>query len=181
MITTISDLKSYISADKEKYTTRRPQFLGRILNDEAYHVLRFLRCLRKLEYYSNNKQGCFRRVLFYYYFLRHRMLELKYGIRISPNIVGRGIYIPHIGGIIINALSVGDNLIINSGAIIGNKSNADNKPTIGNNVEVCVGAKIIGKIKIGNNAIIAPNSVVIADVPDNAIVSGIPAKIIKYR
>ena len=43
------------------------------------------------------------------------------------------------------------------------------------------GCKVVGKITVGNNVIIAPNSVVVKDVPDNAIVSGIPAKILKFK
>lgn len=46
-------------------------------------------------------------------------------------------------------------------------------------MEIALGAKIIGKVSIGNNVIIAPNSVVVKDIPDNCVVSGIPAKIIK--
>lgn len=55
------------------------------------------------------------------------------------------------------------------------------RPTIGNNVEICAGSKIIGKVMVGDNVIIAPNSVVISDIPDNAVVSGVPAKVIKIR
>lgn len=52
---------------------------------------------------------------------------------------------------------------------------------IGNNVELCVGAKVIGKVCIGDNVIVAPNAVVIHDVPSNSIVGGVPAKILKTR
>lgn len=52
---------------------------------------------------------------------------------------------------------------------------------IGNNVDMTIGCKIIGGVTIGDNDIIAPNSVVVKDVPDNAIVSGVPAKIIKIK
>lgn len=82
---------------------------------------------------------------------------------------------------ILNGLHIGDNCTANSGVIIGNKHSAENAPTIGDNVEICIGAKIIGKVTVGDNAIIAPNSVVIKDVPANAVVSGVPAKIIKYN
>ena len=50
---------------------------------------------------------------------------------------------------------------------------------IGNNVELCVGAKVIGKVCIGDNVIVAPIAVVIHDVPSNSIVGGVPAKILK--
>lgn len=53
--------------------------------------------------------------------------------------------------------------------------------TIGNNVDLTIGCKVIGGIKIGDNVTVAPNSVVVKDVPANAIVSGIPAKILKMK
>ncbi len=51
-------------------------------------------------------------------------------------------------------------------------------PTLGDNVVVCCGAKIIGNVKIGNNVIVGANAVVVTDVPDGAVVGGIPAKVI---
>lgn len=62
---------------------------------------------------------------------------------------------------------------------MGNKWSNDNRPIIGDNVTCSIGAKIIGKVYIGNNVIIAPNSVVIKDVPEGDVVSGVPAKSIK--
>lgn len=53
--------------------------------------------------------------------------------------------------------------------------------TIGDNVIISAGAKIIGDVKIGNNVVIGANAVVTHDVPDNAIVAGVPARIIKYK
>ncbi len=180
MIKTKEDLREYINADRARYHTRKPRFLGAILNDEAYYVTKFLYCLRKLEYYSNNRASLFQKINYIYWFLRHRHLENKYGIRIAPNVVGKGLYIPHFaGGVIINAIQVGDSCIVNSGVVIGNKHLPLNKPIIGNNVEITIGSKIIGKVIIGNNVIIAPNSVVIKDVPNNTVVSGVPAKVIK--
>lgn len=52
---------------------------------------------------------------------------------------------------------------------------------IGDNVDLTIGCKVIGGVHIGNNVIVAPNSVVVKDVPNNAIVSGIPAKILKIN
>lgn len=52
---------------------------------------------------------------------------------------------------------------------------------IGCNVDLCIGCKVIGDVHIGNNVIVAPNSVVVKDIPDNVIVSGIPAQILKIN
>jgi serine O-acetyltransferase len=52
-------------------------------------------------------------------------------------------------------------------------------PVIGDNVEVCCGAKVIGGITIGDNVLIGANSVVVKDVPSNCVVAGVPARIIK--
>ena len=180
MIRTKTDLKEYIKADRQRYHLRNPRILGALLKDESYYITKFLYCLRHLEYYTNNRNTILEKIKYYYWFLRHRRLENDLGIRISPNVVGKGLYIPHFsGGIIINAESMGDYCVVNSGAIIGNKHLAHHRPTIGNNVEITIGAKVIGKITLGNHVIVAPNSVVIKDVPDNGIVSGIPAKSIK--
>ena len=57
----------------------------------------------------------------------------------------------------------------------------DGAPIIGDNVMVGVGASVLGKIKIGNNVSIGAHAVVVCDIPDNAVVVGIPAKVIKYK
>jgi serine O-acetyltransferase len=63
--------------------------------------------------------------------------------------------------------------------VIGQNRSEENVPVIGDNVYFSPGAKVFGKIRIGNNTVIAPNSVVVKDVPDDCVVSGIPAERIK--
>lgn len=80
-----------------------------------------------------------------------------------------GVYsVPAVDDIAAQAVIVGD-------CIVDNTQIAE----IGDNVELAVGCKVIGRIKIGNNVIVAPNAVVVKDVPNNAIVGGVPATIIK--
>lgn len=186
MITSKVILKEYIAADKSrnmvncsrKYLLIEP-FLSLFgVVRESFYVRKFLLVLRKLEYYINVRThfggGYLMRI---YYTIKWKRLSNKYGIYIHPNTVGKGLYIPHFnGGIQLNCISMGDFCSVSSGVVVGNKGSQDNRAIIGNNVGLTIGCKVIGKVVLGNNVIVAPNSVVIKDVPDNAIVSGIPAK-----
>ena len=85
------------------------------------------------------------------------------------------------GGILLNIKKCGNYCGFNSGVLIGNKGGQEARPTLGEHVAFGPGAKAFGKLSIGNNVFVAPNAVVTKDVPDNAIVGGVPAKIIKYK
>ena len=78
---------------------------------------------------------------------------------------------------------IGENCIIYQHTTFGQAhgSNVDGAPTVGNNVMVGVGAVILGNIKIGNNVSIGANAVVIRDVPDNAVVAGVPAEVKRIK
>ncbi len=81
---------------------------------------------------------------------------------------------------VINAKSIGKNFEFRNGLTVGNKNNDNNLlPTIGDNVVTGANVCIIGKINIGNNVVIGAGSVVVKDVPNNVIVAGNPAKVIK--
>lgn len=99
------------------------------------------------------------------------------------NIVGGGLYYEHAFGTRIGAKSIGYGCTFRQLTTIGvkSKNRHDEKPIIGNNVDFGVNVICIGNITIGDNAIIAAGSVVVKDVPENAIVAGNPAKVIKYR
>lgn len=106
----------------------------------------------------------------------------KFGISIplSTNI-GDGFYIGHFGGIVVNGLSViGDNCNISQGVTLGQSNRGSKKgyPTLGNDVYIGPGAKIVGAVNIGNNVAIGANCVVTKDIPNNSVVVGIPGKVI---
>ena len=85
-------------------------------------------------------------------------------------------------GVVIHSRSIiGENCLIGQGVTIGGKSGWYEVPIIGDNVEISAGARIIGPVRIGNNVIIGANAVVIKDVPDNCVVAGVPAHIIKQN
>jgi serine O-acetyltransferase len=101
--------------------------------------------------------------------------------------IGPGFLIAHVGGIVIGGSTIiGKNCDIRQNVTFGgnfNKTSSDSRtqPVLGDNVSVCPGAVIVGPITIGSNSIIGANSVVTSNIPENVIVSGIPAKIIKER
>lgn len=177
-----SELKKFLERDRSRYTISRFPILTKLIGgNEATRALSYLKTLRKLEYYTNCRHDVLGKCIRMWLEIRIRQKGLKYGIDIKPNTVGPGLLILHIGGIHINAIKMGKNCIITEDVVVGQKGSMDNRAIIGDNVELTLGSKIIGKIVIGNNVIVAPNSVVVKDVPDNAVVSGIPAKIIKIK
>lgn len=91
-----------------------------------------------------------------------------------------GLHIMHTGTIMVNA-TIGKNCNLYGQVLLGQTKNHDYRPIVGDNVSICSGSRIIGKVMVGNNSVVAPNAVVTHDVPDNAIVVGIPAKILRYR
>lgn len=109
----------------------------------------------------------------------------KFGISIPYYTqIESGLYISHFGCIIVNHNAViGKNLNLSQEVTIGQSNRGKKKgcPTIGDNVYIGPGAKIFGNIRIGNNVAIGANAVVTEDVPDNAVVVGIPAKVISYN
>lgn len=87
-----------------------------------------------------------------------------------------------IGVVVHSSAVIGDNCLISQHVTIGGgNSQYPGLPTIGNNVHISHGAIVFGGITIGNNVTIGANAVVNKPIPDNAIVAGVPAKIIRYK
>ena len=90
--------------------------------------------------------------------------------------IGRNFVIDHFGGVIISGYArFGDNCRIRNGVVVGLQSvDEPCAPVIGDNVDIGTGAKVLGRITIGNDVVIGANAVVIRDVPDNCMVVGVP-------
>ena len=105
------------------------------------------------------------------------------GIEIHPGAtIGKRLVIDHGMGIVIGETAeIGDDVLIYHGVTLGGtgKDQGKRHPTIGNNVMVSAGAKVLGPFKVGDNARIAANAVVLSEVPEDATAVGIPARIVR--
>lgn len=84
-----------------------------------------------------------------------------------------------IGVVVHSRATIGERVIIGQNTTIGRSLDPEDFPSIGNDVYISAGARIIGKIHVGNNVIIGANAVVNKDVPDNCIIAGVPARVIR--
>ena len=94
--------------------------------------------------------------------------------------IGKGLFIDHGMGVVIGETTIiGDNCLLYQGVTLGGtgKDKGKRHPTLGDNVMVGAGAKVLGPINIGNNVKVAANAVVLKDIPDNCTAVGVPARI----
>lgn len=107
----------------------------------------------------------------------------KTGIEIHPGArIGKGLFIDHGSGVIIGETAeLGDNVTLYQGVTLGGtgKEKGKRHPTLGDNVMVSAGAKVLGSFKIGENSKIGAGSVVLKEVPPNCTVVGVPGRIVK--
>lgn len=133
-----------------------------------------------------------------HYRIAHRLYEKKHyflaryisqrgvrktGIEIHPGAkIGKGFFIDHGNGVIIGETTIiGDNVTLYQGVTLGGtgKEHGKRHPTIGNNVMISAGAKVLGSFTIGDNSKIGAGSVVLSEVPPNSTVVGVPGRVVK--
>ena len=121
-----------------------------------------------------------RKILSLIYKFLYKLVQILTGIEFPCEVeVGRNFVIDHFGGIVVSGyVKFGDDCRIRNGVVIGLARVGDPcAPVIGNRVDIGAGAKILGRVTIGNDILIGANAVVISDVPDNSIAVGVPARI----
>lgn len=110
-----------------------------------------------------------------YYFLGYFVFDYYF----DPGAkIGGGMYL-HNRGIIVTNANIGPCCTLIGPITIGRNFNDPISPTIGSNVIVSTGARIIGSVNIGNHVVVGANAVVVKDVPNNVVVGGVPARVIK--
>lgn len=110
-----------------------------------------------------------------------------FGIEIAVRCpIGKGLFFPHTQGTVIGAWSIGDNATIFQGVTLGAKEldfsyQRSSRPTVGDNVTIGAGAKVIGPLLLGSGSRIGANAVVLDDVAQDSLVVGVPAKVVEGR
>lgn len=107
------------------------------------------------------------------------------GIEIHPGAtIGKGLFIDHGAGVVIGETAeIGDNCTIYQGVTLGGtgKDTGKRHPTLGDNVMIGAGAKLLGNFKVGSGSKIAAGAVVLTDIPENATAVGVPAKVVRQN
>lgn len=124
----------------------------------------------------------YKRKLFYLSYFISQVSRFITGIEIHPAaVIGKGLFIDHGMGVVIGETAViGDNCTIYQGVTLGGtgKNTGKRHPTLGNNVFVGSGAKVLGPFNVGDNAKIAANSVVLSEVPAGCTCAGVPGRLV---
>jgi serine O-acetyltransferase len=111
-----------------------------------------------------------------------KMIECITGVQIGASArIGRGLYIGHFGGIIVSGrASIGEHCNLSQGVTIGIAGRGENRgaPSLGNRVYVAAGAKLIGRLRVGDDVAVGANAVVTRDVEPGVTVGGVPARVI---
>jgi serine O-acetyltransferase len=113
------------------------------------------------------------------YWIFNMAIMVVGGINIqAANNIGPGFVIHNFSCIFILSDNMGENCTVNQGVTIGNVRGSGALPQIGNNVYFGAGCKVLGNVKVGDNTLIAANSLVLTDVPENSTMLGVPARVV---
>lgn len=164
-------LKEDIALVKERDPAARSSFEIWL----TYSGLHAVRSYRVAHWFYKKKLFTIARVI-------SQISRSRTGIEIHPGAtIGKGLFIDHGMGVVIGETAeIGDNCLIYQGVTLGGtgKDKGKRHPTLGNNVMVGSGAKVLGPFKVGDNVKIAANAVVLAEIPSNCTAVGVPARII---
>lgn len=172
--------KNYREKVLEELKMYNMSFKACILGYDSYFMGKYILCKRKVDYYSNKPSFINKLIGGGNKWLMRRIGQ-RLWFQFGQASIGFGIKIFHYGSIVVNSkVRIGDNFCVYPGVCIGRTADGG-VPKIGNNVTFFTNSAAYGGITIGNNVTVAPNAVVTHDIPDNCIVAGVPAKIIKYK
>ena len=184
IIKTRKELKDIIEYEKKIYlgSSLKARIKDRFVKYRLWSIYQYIKALRKAEYYYNNKsKNVYFEIRYLFAERKKNRIGNKLGIEICNNSVDQGLFICHSGSIVINGEArIGKDCILHGDNCIGNDGSNSEAPIIGDNVDIGVGAKIIGDVKIANDTVIGAGAVVVKsfEIPGSVIV-GVPAKRVK--
>ncbi|WP_418223325.1 hypothetical protein [Clostridium isatidis] len=168
-------MNEILKKEKSLYFKSKINYLKcKFLREHEYYIWKFVTYLRREETSKN--------ILIKYFWRRKKnKLGSKLGFTIYANVFEEGLHIWHYGNIVVNGYAkVGKNCVLHGDNCIGNNGKDNGAPIIGDNVDIGVGAKIIGNVKIANNIKIGAGAVVISSFEEEGItIGGVPARRLK--
>lgn len=181
MIKSKSDLQLYLKEDMRFFyqNPKKEQLIYKMTNDSVSQIAKYIKMLRKEEYYFNCRKDRLGVFMTLWYLNRKNMIGNRLGFRIPRNTFEEGLTIYHHGGVIINeTVRVGRNAVLHGNNCIGNNGVSGGKtPIIGDNLDLGIGAVVIGDVILGNNVTVGANAVVTRSFEKDGItLVGIPAK-----
>ena len=183
MINTKKELKKVLAEDKKRNERGncKENLKNKILYSHDEPIWKYIVLMRKDEYYSN-KKGFLNLICKIIIRRKRNKLGMKLGFSIPINTIDSGIRIWHYNVTVNGYAKIGKNCVFHGNNCVGNNSFSLKAPNIGNNVDIGVGAKIIGDIELADDIVVGANSVVTKSFLEKGIViAGIPAKKIKNR
>ena len=193
MITSYSVLQETIRYEREQYCrymfpSRWRLLMGWVKQEPMYLIMKWQVASRKTDYYKyriDNTPSVIDKVKYLYYIRKRNILGNQLGIELNTIHVGKGLFIYHgAGGLVCNgSVTIGNNCHLHGNNCIGNAGPHDDRcPTLGDDVMVGVGAKIIGPVKVADRVKIAAGAVVVHDIlEEGCTIAGVPAKIVKHE
>lgn len=181
MVAFRDDVRRYFTVQEQSQGVSKRQMIARFIRNQPLWMIFLYRFGRWL--HLECRLPVVRPLLKVIFAVVSEILEMVLGIHINVKAkIGKGLYIGHYGGIWIGPVTIGDycNLSQEVTIGIGGTGSARGLPVIGSRVFVGPGAKIFGKISIGDNVAIGANAVVSKDIPENAVVLGNPGRIVGY-
>lgn len=181
MIKTKEELKEFLEYEKSAYVKGGFWETCKLCigKNPVYLIWHYQKLLRLTEYYYNSGK----KIRYFWYKRMKNKAGAVLGIQIEHNVFDKGLIIYHYGSIIVHSnVKVGKNCKLHGENCIGNngKGADSDVPVIGDNCDVGVGAKILGKITLGNNVTIGANAVIIKSFQEeNIVLAGLPGMIKK--